>query len=71
LAHGYEKSDSVGDLNGNEKDDFFFTTDVTLSAIEVLTCYGDRWAIEDTFKNAKQSLGAQEPQTDVTFFGRA
>ena len=51
------------DPNGNEKDDFFFTTDVTLSAADVLACYGDRWAIEDTFKNAKQSLGAQEPQT--------
>jgi len=51
------------DPNGKEKDDFFFTTDLAMSAIDVLTCYGDRWAIEDTFKNAKQSLGAQEPQT--------
>jgi len=51
------------DPNGKEKDDFFITTDLTMSASDVLTCYGDRWAIEDTFKNAKQSLGAQEPQT--------
>ena len=51
------------DPAGNEKDDFFLTTDVTLSAAEVLECYNDRWAIEDTFKNTKQLLGAQQPQT--------
>ena len=51
------------DPEGKEKDDFFFTTELQMSASEVLECYGDRWAIEDTFKNAKQSLGVQEPQT--------
>jgi hypothetical protein len=51
------------DPKGKEKDDFFFTTDLTLSAKDVLECYGDRWAIEDAFKNTKQSLGVQEPQT--------
>ena len=51
------------DPNGKEKDDFFFTTDVTMVAAEVLECYNDRWAIEDTFKNTKQILGGQQPQT--------
>jgi len=51
------------DPNGKEKDDFFFTTDVTMYPAEVLACYADRWAIEDTFKNAKQLLGGQQPQT--------
>jgi hypothetical protein len=51
------------DPNGKEKDDFFFTTDVTMDPAEVLACYADRWAIEDTFKNTKQLLGAQQPQT--------
>lgn len=51
------------DPNGKEKDDFFFTTDVTMAAAEVLECYNDRWAIEDTFKNTKQLLGGQQPQT--------
>jgi hypothetical protein len=51
------------DPNGKEKDDFFFTTDLTMTASEVLECYNDRWAIEDTFKNTKQLLGGQEPQT--------
>jgi hypothetical protein len=51
------------DPAGKEKDDFFLTTDVTMTAAEVLECYNDRWAIEDTFKNTKQLLGGQQPQT--------
>ena len=51
------------DPEGKEKDDFFFTTDVTMEPVEVIECYADRWAIEDTFKNIKQFLGGQEPQT--------
>ena len=51
------------DPNGKEKDDFFFTTDLTMEPAEVLVCYNDRWAIEDTFKNTKQLLGGQQPQT--------
>jgi len=46
-----------------ERDDFFLTTDLTMTAAEVLECYNDRWAIEDTFKNTKQLLGGQQPQT--------
>jgi hypothetical protein len=51
------------DPNGKEKDDFFFTTDVTMDPADVLACYADRWAIKDTFKNTKQLLGGQQPQT--------
>ena len=51
------------DLAGKERDDFLFTTDLTMTAAEVLECYNDRWAIEDTFKNTKQFLGGQQPQT--------
>jgi hypothetical protein len=51
------------DPKGKEKDDFFFTTDVAMAPAEVLACYADRWAIEDAFKNTKQLLGGQQPQT--------
>ncbi|NLE25524.1 MAG: transposase [Clostridiaceae bacterium] len=51
------------DPEGKEKDDYFFTTDINMQPQEVLACYADRWAIEDTFKNVKQLLGAQQPQT--------
>ncbi len=33
-----------------------------MTAAEVLECYNDKWAIEDTFKNTKQLLGGQQPQ---------
>ena len=51
------------DPDGKEKDDFFFTTDLNMTAAEVLECCNDRWAIEDTFKNTKQLLGGQQQQT--------
>ena len=51
------------DPAGKEKDDFFFTTDLDSSAEEVVGCYAGRWSIEDTFRNTKQHLGGQDPQT--------
>ena len=51
------------DPEGKEKDDFLFTTDVTMAPATVIGDYADRWAIEDTFKNTKQLIGCQQPQT--------
>ena len=51
------------DSTGKEKDDFFFTTDLEMSPVQVIEEFADRWAIEDTFRNAKQFLGAEEPQS--------
>lgn len=50
------------DPDGVEKDDFFFTTDVSRTPEAVISVFADRWAIEDTFRAVKQSLGAEEPQ---------
>ena len=51
------------DPTGKEKDDFFFTTDLSLTAAELISGFAGRWSIEDTFKNTKQFIGGQEPQT--------
>jgi len=51
------------DPKGKEKDDFLFCTDVTMDPATVIGDYADRWAIEDTFKNRKQVMGGQQPQT--------
>ena len=48
--------------DGIEADDFLFTTDLHADPAQVIARYAARWAIEDTFKNVKQSLGGQEPQ---------
>ena len=50
------------DPSGKQKDDFFFTTDLTATPAEVVERYASRWAIEETFKNVKQCLGGEEPQ---------
>ena len=50
------------DPTGKEPDDFFFTTDIQSTAVQVLEQYGQRWSIEDTFKNTKQHLRGQDPQ---------
>jgi len=51
------------DPAGKEKDDFFLTTDLSLTAAKVINGFAGRWSIEDTFKNTKQFIGGQEPQT--------
>jgi hypothetical protein len=51
------------DPTGKEHDDFFVTTDAALTGDEVVSVFAGRWCIEDTFKNTKQFLGGQQPQT--------
>jgi hypothetical protein len=51
------------DAAGKEADDFFFSTDVTDSPALSVSDFSDRWAIEDTFRNVKQYLGAEQPQS--------
>lgn len=53
----------VRDPAGHEPDDFFFTTDMNAYAPAVAGRYCGRWSIEDTFRNTKQCLGGEDPQT--------
>jgi DDE superfamily endonuclease len=53
----------VRDPQGRQPDDFFFTTDVDCAPEWVAEHYAGRWSIEDTFRNVKQHLGGQEPQS--------
>lgn len=53
----------VRDPKGKQHDDFFFSTDLTASAQRIASDYAGRWSIEDTFRNVKQYLGGQDPQT--------
>jgi hypothetical protein len=50
------------DPAGHEEDDFFFTTDTSMQPHSVVGTTAGRWCIEDTFRNTKQFLGAEEPQ---------
>jgi hypothetical protein len=51
------------DPEGKEKDDFFFSTDLSLCPERMVSEFANRWGIEDTFRNVKQFLGAEEPQS--------
>jgi len=53
----------VRDPSGKERDDFFFSTDLEAAGADVTSHYAGRWSIEDTFRNVKQSLGGEDPQT--------
>ena len=53
----------VRDPAGKEPDDFFFTTDLDMAPAEVVSVYGDRWAIECTYRDVKQLAHGQEPET--------
>jgi len=53
----------VRDPDATEPDDYFFTTDLSDTAAEVISRYAARWAIEVCFRDVKQDLGAQNPQS--------
>ncbi|MGH8997497.1 MAG: IS701 family transposase [Acidimicrobiales bacterium] len=52
----------VRDPTGVMHDDFFFTTDLDATAAWVASHYPGRWSIECVNREAKQCLGAEDPQ---------
>jgi len=57
----------VRDPSGHQPDDFFFTTDLTATAVAILEPYDGRWTIEETFRAVKQQLRAETPQSWAQF----
>jgi DDE superfamily endonuclease len=53
----------VRDPSGHQRDDFFLSSDISIPLAEVASLYSDRWAIELTNRDLKQSLGIQHPQS--------
>lgn len=53
----------VRDPDGVEPDDYFFTTDPHAGAAQIIGRYAARWAIEICFRDTKQDLGGQNPQS--------
>jgi hypothetical protein len=49
----------VHDLTGSHRDEYFFTTDVTLSVQEVIETYVGRWNEETTFQEMRSYLGLE------------
>ena len=53
----------VADPDARQPDDLFFSTDLDLAPDQVASVYAGRWSIEDTFRNTKQLLGGEDPQS--------
>lgn len=53
----------VRDPNGIEPDDFFITTDLAASGADTASRYAGRWSIEVCFRDVKQHLGGENPQS--------
>lgn len=49
----------VHDLTGTHRDSYFMTTDVAMSAAEVIETYTGRWNLETTFQEMRSYLGLE------------
>jgi len=49
----------VKDLDGTHRDEYFFSTDVSMSVKEIIEMYGGRWNIETTFQEMREHLGLE------------
>ncbi len=47
----------VHDLDGTHRDEYFFSTDTSMSAKQIIEMYGGRWNIETTFQELREHLG--------------
>jgi DDE superfamily endonuclease len=66
-AHWYQAGEGltqvrwvyVHDCTGTHRDDYFFTTDVSLSAATVIETFTGRWSIETTFQEMRAYVGLE------------
>ena len=49
----------VHDLSGTHRDEWFYSTDVTMTPQEIIEVYTARWNIETTFEEARAYLGLE------------
>jgi hypothetical protein len=55
----------VRDAQGTHRDEYFFTTDPTLSGPAIISLFTARWAIETTFQELRAHLGFETPRQRV------
>jgi hypothetical protein len=46
----------VHDCTGTHRDEYFFTTDMTMKPQQIVECYTQRWSIETTFQECREYL---------------
>jgi hypothetical protein len=55
----------VRNPSGRRRDDCFFSTDLILSATQILELFSQRWPLEVCFRDVKQFLCFEDPQNRV------
>jgi hypothetical protein len=55
----------VHDLQGTHRDEYFYTTDTTLSAEQIISYFTARWPIETTFQEVRAHLGFETTRQRV------
>jgi hypothetical protein len=53
----------VRDPRGQRKDECFYSTDATMTPEQVVEAYALRWNLEVAFRDGKQLLGFERPQS--------
>jgi hypothetical protein len=52
----------VHDLDGTHRDEYFYTTDLTLAPDRIVSLFTGRWSIEVTFQEVRTHLGLATPR---------
>jgi hypothetical protein len=52
----------VHDCTGTHRDEYFFTTDLTMKPQQMVECYTQRWSIETTFQECREYLKLESPK---------
>jgi hypothetical protein len=52
----------VHDCTGTHRDEYFFTTDMTMKPQQIVECYTHRWSIETTFQECREYLKLESPK---------
>jgi hypothetical protein len=55
----------IRDWPGHKKDDVPVTTDLSMTAEQVIENYCARWALENTFERTKGGLGFEDPHIAI------
>ena len=55
----------VRDVQGTHRDEYFYTTDTTLSGEQIASWFTARWPIETTFQEVRAHLGFETPRQYV------
>jgi len=55
----------VRDVQGTHRDEYFYTTDTTLDAEQIISWFTARWPIETTFQEVRAHLGFETPRQHV------